>query len=119
MIAQKESTVTILVMTVAPAFDPVAWVNISMNGYPVGLFTAAVMSPMQNKTATIMANARTPLIARLPIIVHKGLDYAEVKIERDLLRVERDELKAALAKERERNASGGFGLMHLKGDWGC
>ena len=46
----------------------------------------------------------------------KGLDYAEVKIERDLLRVERDELKAALAKERERNASGGFGPMHLKGD---
>ena len=70
MMAEKDSTVTILVMTVAPAFDPVAWVNISMNGYPVGLFTAAVMSPMQNKTATIMANARTPLMARLPIIVH-------------------------------------------------
>ena len=41
----------------------------------------------------------------------KGLDYADVKIERDLLRVERDELKVTLAKERERNASGG--------DWGC
>ena len=49
----------------------------------------------------------------------KGLDYAEVKIERHLLRVERDELKAALAKERERNALGGFGSMHLKGDRGC
>ena len=49
----------------------------------------------------------------------KGLDYAEIKIERDLLCVERDELKTALAKEREGNASGGFGPMQLKGDWGC
>ena len=48
----------------------------------------------------------------------KELDYAEVKIERDLLRVERDELKSALAKERERNASGGFGPMQLKADLG-
>ena len=48
----------------------------------------------------------------------KGLDYAEVKIERDLLRVERDELKSALAKERERNASGRFGPMQLKADLG-
>lgn len=47
----------------------------------------------------------------------KGLDYAEVQIERDLLRVERDELKTALAKERERNASGGLGPMQLKGNW--
>ena len=39
----------------------------------------------------------------------KGLDYAEVKIEKDLLRVERDKLKTALVNERERNASGGFG----------
>lgn len=49
----------------------------------------------------------------------KKLDYADIKIERDLLRVERDELKATLAKERERHASGGFGPMQLKGDWGC
>ena len=48
----------------------------------------------------------------------KGLDYGDVKVERDLLRIERDELKTALAKERERNASGGFGPMQLKGDWG-
>ncbi len=47
----------------------------------------------------------------------KGLDYAEVKIKRDLLRVERHELKTALANERERNASGGFGPIQLKGDW--
>ena len=47
----------------------------------------------------------------------KGLDYAEVQIERDLLRVERDELKTALAKERERNASGDLGPMQLKGNW--
>ena len=48
----------------------------------------------------------------------KGLDYGDMKIERDLLRVERDELKTALVKEREKNASGGFGPMQLKGDWG-
>ena len=47
----------------------------------------------------------------------KGLDYAEVQIERDLLRVERDELKTALAKERERTASGDLGPMQLKGNW--
>ena len=48
----------------------------------------------------------------------KKLDYADIEIERDLLRVERDELKKALAKERERLASGGFGPMQMKGDWG-
>lgn len=47
----------------------------------------------------------------------KGLDYADIKIERDLLRVERDELQTALAKERERNASGGFGDMQVQGNW--
>lgn len=50
--------------------------------------------------------------------LQKKLDYADVKIERDLLRVERDELKTALAKEGERHASGGFGPMQLKGNWG-
>ena len=49
----------------------------------------------------------------------KGLDYAEVKIERDLLRVERDELKSALAKERELsynppNINSGFLLTPYK-----
>lgn len=41
-----------------------------MNGYPVGLVTAAVMSPMQNKTPTNIANARSPFTARLAIMVH-------------------------------------------------
>lgn len=41
----------------------------------------------------------------------KGLNYGDVKIERDLLRVERDELKTALAKARENIALGGFGPM--------
>ena len=50
--------------------------------------------------------------------LQKKLDYADVRIERDLLRVERDELKTALAKEEERHASGGFGAMQLKGNWG-
>lgn len=46
----------------------------------------------------------------------KGLDYADIKIERDLLRVERDKLKTALTKARENIASGGFGPMQMKGD---
>ncbi len=44
----------------------------------------------------------------------KKLDYGDIKIERDLLRVERDELKVALAKEQERRARG-FGPVQLKG----
>lgn len=49
----------------------------------------------------------------------KKLDYADVKIERDLLRVERDELKIALRKEWERRASRGFGPMQMKGGGAC
>ena len=49
----------------------------------------------------------------------KKLDYADVKIERDLLRIERDELKITLAKERERQSSGDFGPMKMTGDWSC
>ena len=70
MMALKTRTAITLLMTVAPALDPVVWVNMAMNGYPVGVATAALRSPMQNKTAINMANARSPLMARLPIIVH-------------------------------------------------
>ena len=45
----------------------------------------------------------------------KKLDYADVKLQRDLLRVERDELQKALENEREWHASRGFGPMQLKG----
>ena len=69
IMALKTRTAIMQAMTVAPAFDLVVWVKMAMNGYPVGVATAAVMSPMQNKMASNMANARSPLMARLPIIV--------------------------------------------------
>lgn len=56
------------VMTVAPAIEPVAWVKISMNGYPVGLAAATDRSPAQKRTANNIAKASTPLMKILAIM---------------------------------------------------
>ena len=63
--AENASVVTMAVITVAPAIEPVAWVKISMNGYPVGLAAAAVRSPAQKRTAINIAKASTPLMKML------------------------------------------------------
>lgn len=49
------------VIAVAAGILFVAWVKISMKGYPVGVSSAAVMSPRQNKRAIKSANPRAPL----------------------------------------------------------
>jgi hypothetical protein len=49
------------VIAVAPVFDCVAFLKISMNGYPVGVLIALFTSPIQNKMARIMAKPSAPL----------------------------------------------------------
>ena len=68
--ALKNSRMTmILVMTMAPAFDPTAAAKISIKGYCVELFSAASeISPALKSTAISIPNERQPLIRMLRIM---------------------------------------------------
>lgn len=58
MVAHTPSAVTIAAIAVLPDTECVAWTNISIKGYPVGVSSAASMSPTQNRTATSMPKPR-------------------------------------------------------------
>lgn len=51
---------TIETITVAAVVDCVAFLNISMNGYPVGVFSALSTFPIQNRTDIVIAKPRAP-----------------------------------------------------------
>ena len=50
-------------MAFAPALEPVALAKTSMNGNPVGEFSASCLFPKQNKVATTIAKPSDPLRA--------------------------------------------------------
>ena len=66
---QNSSTITMLVIMVAPAFEPTAYSKIRMNGEREdGSTNRSTMFGALNRTANSMPKARQPLITRLSII---------------------------------------------------
>lgn len=58
MVAHTPSAVTIAAIAVLPDTECVAWRNISINGYMVGVASAASMSPRQSRTAISIPNPK-------------------------------------------------------------
>jgi hypothetical protein len=60
--SQGRKVVDRLTISVPPKFDPTALVKISINGYPVGEFNAAFMSPKQKSNVMHIAKPSAPSI---------------------------------------------------------
>lgn len=58
MVAHTPSAVIIAAIAVLPVTEFVDWRNISIKGYPVGVWIASSMSPRQSRTAISMPNPR-------------------------------------------------------------
>lgn len=67
MIKTRMTTVN----AVAPPTDFVPCLNISRNGYPVGLSSAAVRSPAEKRTTISIARPSAPF-SRMPAIIVQG-----------------------------------------------
>lgn len=80
MVEHSASAVTIEAMAVLPDTEFVAWRNISIKGYPVGVLNAASMSPRLSRTAIIMPKPREAFSAILVIwsVAHLWRDFASL-----------------------------------------
>lgn len=75
--------VIIATMAVLPDTEPVAWIKISMKGYPVGDFVAASRSPTQKKTATNIPKPKKPFSIIL-VINERGTTVEAFRISLDI-----------------------------------
>ena len=78
-VAEMARITTMEAMMALPAIDLVAWWNISMNGYPVGVARTASRSVKEKRAAIIMANPRLPFSAIL-IMIDRGTRVDALRI---------------------------------------
>ena len=84
MVAHTPNAVTIAAIAVLPDTDLVAWRNISIKGYPVGVVNAASMSPRQSKTAISIPKPKKAFRAML-VTMDRGTLTEAFWISSDIL----------------------------------
>ena len=82
-VAHRARMVTIAAIVAVPLTECVACRNISMNGYPVLVLRAALRSPMQNNSATIIANPMMPFSTILSMM-ERGTTTEGLRISSDI-----------------------------------